>query len=122
MDQIRSFTYALQYTDSIPVYLRWLKHLSFFNYAFEALIVNEMLYLQLTEKKYGLEIDVSLKFINYIHDTHAFFLQVPGATILSTFGFDASAYWSDATKLCLMCIGFLISAFICLTLLVRERR
>jgi hypothetical protein len=46
--------------DSIPLYLRWLKHLSFFNYAFEALIVNEMVYLQLTEKKYGLEIDVSI--------------------------------------------------------------
>ncbi|CAG8724101.1 14882_t:CDS:2, partial [Acaulospora morrowiae] len=63
--------------ESIPDYLAWLKNLSFFNYAFEAMIVNEVVYLQLTEEKYGLQIDV------------------PGATILSTFGFNASAYWSD---------------------------
>ncbi|KAI8053515.1 hypothetical protein BDF22DRAFT_685095 [Syncephalis plumigaleata] len=90
--------------DSIPLYLRWLKHLSFFNYAFEALIVNEMVYLQLTEKKYGLEIDV------------------PGATILSTFGFDASAFWPDVIKLSVMCMGFLVAAYLGLHILVRERR
>ncbi|RKP27887.1 LOW QUALITY PROTEIN: hypothetical protein SYNPS1DRAFT_32331 [Syncephalis pseudoplumigaleata] len=90
--------------ESIPVYLRWLKHLSFFNYAFEALIVNEMVYLQLTEKKYGLEIDV------------------PGATILSTFGFDASAFWSDVIKLSVMCASCLVAAYLGLLILVRERR
>jgi len=90
--------------DSIPSYLAWLKDLSFFNYAFEAMIVNEMVYLQLTEKKFGLEIDV------------------PGATILSTFGFDASAYWRDVLKLTGMCAGFIVLAFICLQFIVREKR
>ena len=90
--------------DSIPQHLRWLQHLSFFNYAFEALIVNEMRYLQLTEKKYGLEIDV------------------PGATILSTFGFNATAYWSDLAKLSSMCCGFVILAFLAMVLLVKEKR
>jgi hypothetical protein len=40
-----------------------LKDLSFFNYAFEALIVNEVVYLTLTEEKYGLQIDVSNGYI-----------------------------------------------------------
>lgn len=42
-------------------YFSWLKHLSFFNYALEALLVNEMLYLQLVEERFGLNIDVSGK-------------------------------------------------------------
>ncbi|KAI9594039.1 hypothetical protein BDF19DRAFT_423796 [Syncephalis fuscata] len=96
--------FSMLFGDSIPMYLRWLKHLSFFNYAFEALIVNEMVYLQLTEKKYGLEIDV------------------PGATILSTFGFDASAFWPDVIKLSVMCASFLVAAYFGLLILVRERR
>jgi ABC-type multidrug transport system permease subunit len=90
--------------DSIPTALTWLKDLSFFNYAFEAMIVNEMVYLQLTEKKYGLEIDV------------------PGATILSTFGFDATAYWMDVAKLAGMCGGFILVAFLSLQILVKEKR
>ncbi|CAG8460707.1 452_t:CDS:10 [Dentiscutata erythropus] len=89
---------------TIPSYLAWLKNLSFFNYAFEAMLVNEVVYLQLTEEKYGLQIDV------------------PGATILSTFGFDASAYWSDVTKLALLFMSFITLSFICLQLFVKELR
>ncbi|KAK9727972.1 FAD-dependent urate hydroxylase [Basidiobolus ranarum] len=90
--------------DSIPPYLRWLKDLSFFNYALEAMLVNEMKYLQLTEKKYGLQIDI------------------PGATILSTFGFNAANYWSDVVKLSMMFCIFIILSFICLQLFVKEKR
>ncbi|KAF0392430.1 ABC transporter [Gigaspora margarita] len=90
--------------ESIPGYLAWLKNLSFFNYAFEAMLVNEVKYLQLTEEKYGLQIDV------------------PGATILSTFGFDASAYWSDVTKLALLFMSFIMLSFACLQLFVKELR
>ncbi|RKP11885.1 ABC-2 type transporter-domain-containing protein [Piptocephalis cylindrospora] len=90
--------------DSMPGYLQWLKNLSFFHYAFEALIVNEMVYLQLIEKKYGLEIDV------------------PGATILSTFGFDATAYLSDLLSLLGMWLVLTLFAGLFLALFVRERR
>ncbi|CAG8554698.1 14738_t:CDS:10 [Cetraspora pellucida] len=90
--------------ESIPSYLAWLKHLSFFNYAFEAMLVNEVVYLQLTEEKYGLQIDV------------------PGATILSTFGFNASAYWPDVTKLTLLFMSFIALSFTCLQLFVKELR
>ena len=51
------------YIDSISPYFGWLKHLSFFNYALEALLVNEMLYLQLVEERFGLNIDVSCPII-----------------------------------------------------------
>ena len=68
-------------SDSIPTPVQWLQKLSIFHYAYEALLVNEVTYLTLTEKKYGLSIDV------------------PGATILSTFGFDAQALWSDVLGL-----------------------
>lgn len=61
--------------------MQWLQKLSIFHYAYEALLVNEVTYLTLTEKKYGLSIDV------------------PGATILSTFGFDAQALWQDVAGL-----------------------
>ncbi|CAG8443584.1 9688_t:CDS:10 [Ambispora gerdemannii] len=90
--------------ESIPEYLAWLKHFSFFNYAFEALIVNEVVYLQLTEQKFGLSIDV------------------PGATILTTFGFDASAYWTDVLKLSTLFVSALVLSFICLQFFVKEKR
>ena len=44
---------------SVPPYFDWLQALSFFNYALEALIVNEVNGLTLRENKFGLQIDVS---------------------------------------------------------------
>ncbi|ORZ31938.1 hypothetical protein BCR44DRAFT_62443 [Catenaria anguillulae PL171] len=90
--------------DSIPTALSWLKHLSFFNYALEALVVNELKDLQLTENKYGLQI------------------EVPAAVILSTFGFNAQAYWADVYKLIGMSSGFLVVGFLVLHFKVKERR
>ena len=52
-----------------------------FHYAFEALLINEVRYLTLLEEKFGLSIDV------------------PAATILSTFGFDARSFRSDVLNL-----------------------
>lgn len=46
-------------TDSMSPYFAWLKYLSFFQYGLEALLVNELLYLQLVEERFGLSIDVS---------------------------------------------------------------
>ncbi|KAK9311725.1 P-loop containing nucleoside triphosphate hydrolase protein [Lipomyces starkeyi] len=67
--------------DSIPKSALWIQYLSIFHYAFEAMAVNEVRYLTLIEYKYGLSI------------------EVPGATILSTFGFNTTAYRSDVTGL-----------------------
>ena len=60
--------------------------------------------LKLTEHKYGLTIDV------------------PGATILSTFGFDAQGYWWDVLKLVGMFCTFLVLGFIGLHRFVKEKR
>ncbi|KAI8331168.1 ABC transporter [Chlamydoabsidia padenii] len=90
--------------ESMSPYFGWLKYLSFFNYALEALLVNEMLYLQLVEERYGLNIDV------------------PGATILSTFGFNAKNYWPDVIRLASMFLFFIGFAFIWLVIFVKERR
>ncbi|ORX57394.1 hypothetical protein DM01DRAFT_1334019 [Hesseltinella vesiculosa] len=90
--------------DTMSPYFGWLKYLSFFNYALEAMLVNEMLYLQLVEERYGLNIDV------------------PGATILSTFGFNAKNYWPDVIRLSSMFLFFIVFAFIWLVVFVKERR
>ncbi|CEG77576.1 Putative ATP-binding cassette, subfamily G (WHITE), member 2 [Rhizopus microsporus] len=90
--------------DSMPPYFGWLKYLSFFNYTLEAMLVNELLYLQLVEERFGLKIDV------------------PGATILSTFGFNAKNYWPDVIRLASMFLVFILIAYIWLVLFVKERR
>ncbi|KAJ3130584.1 hypothetical protein HK101_005054, partial [Irineochytrium annulatum] len=74
---------------TVPVYLRWLQSLSFFNCALEALVVNEVNGLTLYEQKFGLQIDV------------------PGAVILQTFGFNAKGYWQDVLRLTGMFFIFL---------------
>ena len=62
------FTGLLINPDTVTPALRFLHTLSFFHAAFEALAVNELRYLHLREHKYGVDLDV------------------PAATILSTFG------------------------------------
>lgn len=44
--------------NSIPPHFQWMNSLSFFNYAFEALVVNEVAGLTLVEEKFGFKIDV----------------------------------------------------------------
>ncbi|KAF9945375.1 hypothetical protein BGZ70_003863, partial [Mortierella alpina] len=90
--------------ESIPEKLAWLQQLSFFNFAFEALLVNEITFLQLIQKEYGLEIDV------------------PGAVILSTFGFNSGAFWKDVQNLGIMAGTFFLVAFAWLHFRVNERR
>ncbi len=75
-----------------------------FHYAFEALLVNEVRYLTLVEEKFGLSIDV------------------PGATILSTFGFKAQAYWTDVINLSVYFGIALIASYLALDILLREKR
>ena len=79
--------------ESIPGAVLWLQNLSIFHYGFEGLIVNEVVQLRLVDKKYGLDI------------------EVPGAVILTTFGFDTRGLPRDlvglavVTGVCLM-IGY----------------
>lgn len=90
--------------DSMPAGTVYLQYLSIFHYAYEALAVNEVKYLTLIEKKFGLSI------------------EVPGATILSTFGFDATAVPKDLAGLTAFFVFFLIAGYVALHVVLVERR
>ena len=90
--------------DAIPKSLLWLQTMSIFHYGFESLIVNEVTYLTLTDRKYGLDI------------------TVPGATILSSFGFDTQALWPDVIRLGIFASVFIVLAYAAMHVLLVERR
>lgn len=82
----------------------FLQYLSMFHYGYEALAVNEVKSLVLREKKYGLSI------------------EIPGATILSTFGFNIKAVFPDIISLLSWSIVFLIVGYASLHYYVIEQR
>ncbi|KAI9656293.1 MAG: hypothetical protein M1821_004956 [Bathelium mastoideum] len=90
--------------ESIPPPILWLQVLSIFHYGFEGLIVNEVRYLSLVDKKYGLDI------------------EVPGAAILTSFGFKVQALWADCIGLGVFCGIFIILAYVAMHVLLVERR
>ncbi|KAL3446509.1 hypothetical protein BJX65DRAFT_114874 [Aspergillus insuetus] len=90
--------------DAIPPSALWLQSLSIFHYGFEALIVNEVTFLTLIDHKYGLDI------------------EVPGASILSAFGFDTLAYWHDVIGLAVFSGAFLVIAYVAMHYLLVEKR
>ncbi|KAL1923307.1 uncharacterized protein VTP21DRAFT_8287 [Calcarisporiella thermophila] len=89
--------------DVTPKWLGWLQYLSFFNYGFEAMIVNEMSGLMLRDKGFG-------------------GFQIPSDAILTRFGFNPDAYMRDILVLVGLLVGLLIIAYVCLRVFVRERR
>ncbi|KAI4860156.1 hypothetical protein F4820DRAFT_120956 [Hypoxylon rubiginosum] len=90
--------------DAIPDAALWLQSLSIFHYGFEALIVNEVIKLTLVDKKYGLDI------------------TVPGAAILSSFGFNNAAKWMDVMNLGIFAAVFVVLAYAALHFLLIEKR
>lgn len=90
--------------DSMPAWLHWLQYASVFHYGYEALAVNEVSGLMLREKKYGL------------------LIEVPGATILSTFGFDVRAVGADCGVLVAFVLGCWAVGYVVLHAVVKERR
>ncbi|KAI4147469.1 MAG: hypothetical protein LQ341_001793 [Variospora aurantia] len=90
--------------DAIPEAALWLQSLSIFHYGFEALIVNEVTYLTLIDHKYGLDI------------------EVPGASILSAFGFDVGAFWNDVVGLAIFSGAFIVIAYLAMHFLLVEKR
>ncbi|SCU98007.1 LAFA_0G14818g1_1 [Lachancea sp. 'fantastica'] len=90
--------------DISNIAFRYLKNLSIFYYAYESLIINEVKTLLLKETKYGLNI------------------EVPGATILSTFGFLVQNFLFDVKLLVVFNILFLILGYVGLELIVIEKK
>ena len=66
--------------------------------------MNEMRTLSLYEHKFGLDI------------------EVPGAALLSAFGFDAGAVWEDILGLAIMSGAMLLLAYIAMHFLLVEKR
>lgn len=90
--------------NAIPKAAVWLQTLSIFHYAFESLIVNEVVELTLVDNKYGINI------------------TVPGAAILSSFGFHNDALWSDIVSLAVFGAIFIVLAYSAMHVLLIERR
>jgi len=99
------FTGLLINRDSVMKGLQWLHTVSFFHAAFEALTVNELRYLTLTQKKFGVD------------------LEVPAAAILSSFGLRAQSFWwPNIGLLCIFFTTFTIGSFLTLHFFVKEKR
>lgn len=90
--------------DITNIAFKYLKNFSVFYYAYESLIINEVKTLILKEKKYGLNI------------------EIPGATILSTFGFIVQNLFFDIKMLLLFNIIFLVLGYLALKLIVVEQK
>ncbi|KAK4241540.1 hypothetical protein C8A03DRAFT_41028 [Achaetomium macrosporum] len=90
--------------NAIPKSALWLQWLSIFHYGFEALIVNEVTQLTLIDHKIGIDI------------------TVPGAAILSSFGFDNQAMWPDIINLGVFGAVFIVLAYAAMHILLVERR
>ncbi|OJD16227.1 hypothetical protein AJ78_03607 [Emergomyces pasteurianus Ep9510] len=90
--------------DAIPKSALWLQTLSIFHYGFEGLIVNEVKYLTLIDHKYGLDI------------------EVPGASILSAFGFNNLGLWQDVIGLGAFSGVFIVIAYAAMHFLLVEKR
>ncbi|ODV82027.1 uncharacterized protein CANTADRAFT_87971 [Suhomyces tanzawaensis NRRL Y-17324] len=84
--------------------IKWLEWISVFHYAYEALAINEVKDLILREKKFGLSI------------------EVPGAVILSSFGFTVSAFWKDVKFLGGLGAIFLVLGYVFLHFFTVEKR
>ena len=86
------FAGLLMNYDRVPKGLRWMQTTSFFHAAYEGLLVNELRYLQLIEHKVSrLSVAVIIARLTGQGRPTQFGLdiQVPSATILSSFGFHA---------------------------------
>ncbi|KAK2749926.1 hypothetical protein FQN57_005343 [Myotisia sp. PD_48] len=90
--------------NAIPKSALWLQSLSIFHYGFEALIVNEVTYLTLIDHQYGLEI------------------EVPGASILSAFGFNTQGMWDDVIGLGVISGISIVVAYVAMHILLIEKR
>ncbi|KAI3404568.2 ADP1 [Candida oxycetoniae] len=91
-------------SDDLTAQIKWLEWISLFHYAYEALAINEVKDLILREKKYGLSI------------------EVPGAVILSTFGFNVGAFWKDINLLGVLSLTFLVLGYLFLHYFTIEKR
>ncbi|PIA17582.1 hypothetical protein COEREDRAFT_23594, partial [Coemansia reversa NRRL 1564] len=90
--------------DSIPLIFKTMCRLSSFNLAYEALAINELRHAHIEEVRFGLKI------------------QIPSASLISSFGFDLLAFWPDVLILCMVLAASLGLSLLWLTYVIKERR
>ncbi|KAJ3349265.1 hypothetical protein HDU83_000648 [Entophlyctis luteolus] len=76
--------------NSIPSQIQWIQYLSFFKYAYEAMVINDLNGLQIQDTVNGVV------------------LNIPASVVLTKFGFDISAYWRDLAVSAGIAIGLLV--------------
>ncbi|KAJ3192709.1 glutamine--fructose-6-phosphate transaminase (isomerizing) [Irineochytrium annulatum] len=90
--------------DSIPPTLSWIQYLSYFKYALEALVDNDLSGVQITDSISGVTVNVS------------------AAVVLTKFGFSLDAYPTDLLVTGLMMAKLLIIVALLMQFLLREKR
>lgn len=122
--------------DRVPNSLKWMLTTSFFHAGYEALLVNELRYLQLVERKFGLDIQVPSATSKLIHPPPPLlssflppFLSKEADlynscfTVLSSFGFHAQAFWwPDIALMAIVFGSFTMLSYLVLEFWVKERR
>jgi ABC-type multidrug transport system ATPase subunit/ABC-type multidrug transport system permease subunit len=91
--------------DSIPSYLSWIKYLSFWNYAFEALLINEL---------YGFKVIIDPKGMPSYPADGNFFLQ--------ELGMDYRRFYIDVVILAVFAVVYIVASGILMKLFVKEKR
>ena len=92
---------------SIPVWIRWLRYLSFLGYAYEAAIVNEL-------QSLAIEIDISAAQAQGG-------LTLSGSIFLEAFAFKVDNYWPDVLLLLSYGVLYLVLAYVALRIFVRYK-
>ena len=90
--------------DDMPAALVWIQYLSYFNYAFEAMVVNELTGIIIVDEAAGITINVQAQ------------------VIIEIFGFNISAYWRDVGILAGFYVFYLLLSFLALKFLIKEKR
>ncbi|KAJ1548636.1 hypothetical protein HK405_001545, partial [Cladochytrium tenue] len=84
--------------------LGWIQYLSFYRYAYEALVVNDLTNMNIVDTVSGATINI------------------PASVVLSKFGFDINKYWQDLLVSSGIVIGLLVANGIFIHLILKERR
>jgi hypothetical protein len=90
--------------ETIPSALKWIQYLSFYKYAYEAIVVNELAQSNIVDNISGIDV------------------TIPASIIMSKFGFNLKAYWNDVF-ISIGVIFLLLSILIALVIFkLKERR
>ncbi|KAJ3065020.1 hypothetical protein HDU98_011589 [Podochytrium sp. JEL0797] len=89
---------------SIPPALSWIQYLSFFRYTYEAMVVNDLMNLEIHDSVNGANV------------------TIPVSVVLDKFGFDITAYWKDFIISASLVVGLLVLSALLVQFRLKEKR